>query len=35
WDGKDENNRDVGSGLYYILLKDGSFNKIGKIARQR
>ncbi|MCK5258246.1 MAG: T9SS type A sorting domain-containing protein, partial [Thermoplasmatales archaeon] len=35
WDGKDENNRDVGSGLYYILLKDGSFKKIGKIARQR
>lgn len=35
WNGKDENNRDVGSGLYYILLKDGSFNKIGKIARQR
>ncbi len=35
WDGRDENNRDVGAGLYFVLLKDGSFRKIGKIARQR
>lgn len=35
WNGKDEANQDVGAGLYFILLKDGSFKKIGKIARQR
>lgn len=35
WDGQDENNREVGSGLYFIFIKDGSFKKIGKIARQR
>jgi len=35
WDGKDEHGRDVGSGLYFILLKDGPFKRIGKIARQR
>lgn len=35
WDGKDEYGRDVGSGLYFVLLKDGLFKRIGKIARQR
>lgn len=35
WNGKDKNNRDIDSGLYFILVKDGSFKKIGKIARQR
>jgi hypothetical protein len=37
WDGKDEQGRDVGSGLYYVVVRDenGSFKKIGKIARQR
>jgi hypothetical protein len=35
WDGKDEDQRDVGAGLYIVLVKDKSFKKIGKIARQR
>jgi hypothetical protein len=35
WDGKDGNNRDVGSGIYFILIRAGSFKTIGKIARQR
>jgi hypothetical protein len=35
WDGKDEHGRDVGSGLYFILLKGDSFKRIGKVARQR
>jgi len=35
WDGKDEYGRDVGSGIYFVLLKDGLFKRIGKIARQR
>lgn len=37
WDGKDEQGREVGSGLYYVVVKDvnGSFKRIGKIARQR
>ena len=35
WNGKDEQGREVGSGLYFILIKDGSFKRIGKIARQR
>ncbi len=35
WDGSDDKSRDVGSGLYFILVKDGSFKRIGKIARQR
>lgn len=35
WNGKDENGRDVGSGLYFVLVKDKDFKKIGKIARQR
>ncbi len=35
WDGKDEHGRDVGSGLYFVLLKGDSFKRIGKVARQR
>jgi len=34
WDGRDASGREVGSGLYFILVKDGSFKRIGKIARQ-
>jgi hypothetical protein len=35
WDGRDEQGREVGSGLYFVLVKDGAFKRIGKIARQR
>jgi hypothetical protein len=35
WDGKDEQGREVGSGIYFVLLKDNGFEKLGKIARQR
>ncbi len=35
WDGKDENSRDIAAGVYFILVKDAGFKKIGKIARQR
>jgi hypothetical protein len=35
WDGKDEQGRDTGSGLYFVLVKDRAFKKLGKIARQR
>jgi len=35
WDGKDESGKDVGSGLYFVLVKDDGFKKLGKIARQR
>lgn len=35
WNGRDEKGREVGSGLYFVLVKDGTFKKIGKIARQR
>lgn len=35
WDGKDSSGQAVGSGLYFVLVKDGSFKRIGKIARQR
>jgi hypothetical protein len=35
WDGKDSSGQEVGSGLYFVLVKDGKFKKIGKIARQR
>jgi hypothetical protein len=35
WDGKDNGNEPVGSGLYFILLKGKNFSSIGKIARQR
>lgn len=35
WDGKDEQNRDVGSGIYFILLKANGFERLGKVARQR
>lgn len=35
WDGKDGAGQEVSSGLYFILVKDGIFKRIGKIARQR
>jgi hypothetical protein len=37
WDGKDEQGREVGSGVYYVVVRDvnGSFQRTGKIARQR
>lgn len=35
WDGKDEHGRDVAAGIYFVLVKDGGFKKVGKIARQR
>jgi hypothetical protein len=35
WDGKDEGNRDVAAGIYFVLVKDAGFKKLGKIARQR
>ena len=35
WDGKDEENRDVAAGIYFVLVKDAGFKKLGKIARQR
>ncbi|MGB3341204.1 MAG: clostripain-related cysteine peptidase [bacterium] len=35
WDGKDRDDKDVGSGLYFVLVKDEGFKKLGKIARQR
>ncbi len=35
WDGRDDGGREVGSGLYFVLIKDGAFKKLGKIARQR
>jgi hypothetical protein len=35
WDGKDEKGKDVGSGLYFVLVKGDGFKKLGKIARQR
>lgn len=35
WNGIDEKNQPVGSGLYFVFIKDRSFNKIGKIVRQR
>ncbi len=35
WDGKDNNNQQVGAGLYFVVIKGKNFNIIGKIARQR
>jgi hypothetical protein len=35
WDGKDGSGQGVGSGLYFVLVKDRTFKRIGKIARQR
>lgn len=35
WDGKDNNNQQVGAGLYFVVIKGKNFNTIGKIARQR
>ncbi len=34
WDGKDQNNKTVGAGIYFVLLYDGTFKKVGKIAHQ-
>lgn len=35
WNGKDEQGRDAGSGLYFVLVRQGNFKRIGKVARQR
>ncbi|UCF70576.1 MAG: hypothetical protein JSW49_10325 [candidate division WOR-3 bacterium] len=35
WDGRDAAGREVGSGVYFIVLKDEGFKRVGKIARQR
>lgn len=35
WDGKDHAGRDVGSGVYFVLVRSTRFKRIGKIARQR
>jgi hypothetical protein len=35
WDGTDDAGREVGAGVYFVVLQGGSFNRIGKIARQR
>lgn len=35
WDGKDEYGNNVGSGMYFVLVKCDGFKKLGKIARQR
>ena len=35
WDGKNEEQRAVAAGLYFVVMKDRGFKKTGKIARQR
>ncbi|MGQ9665290.1 MAG: clostripain-related cysteine peptidase [bacterium] len=35
WDGKDTNHKEVGAGIYFVLVKDKKFSVIGKIARQK
>jgi hypothetical protein len=35
WDGRDNQGRTVGAGMYFILVEGGSFKRLGKIARQR
>jgi hypothetical protein len=35
WNGQNEEQRDVAAGLYFVIVKDSGFKKIGKIARQR
>jgi hypothetical protein len=35
WDGKDGDQRDVGAGVYVVVVKDNDFKRVGKIARQR
>lgn len=35
WDGKDDAGQEVGAGIYFVVLHCGTFNRIGKIARQR
>lgn len=35
WDAKDEHGEEIGAGLYFVVIHDDSFIRIGKIARQR
>lgn len=35
WDGRDEQGRACGAGLYFVVVEAGGFKRIGKIARQR
>jgi len=35
WDGKNAKGRGVASGIYLILVKDGDFSRLGKIAKVR
>ncbi|MEO0162530.1 MAG: clostripain-related cysteine peptidase [candidate division WOR-3 bacterium] len=35
WDGKDKKGKPVSAGLYFVLLKSNTINKIGKIARRQ
>jgi hypothetical protein len=35
WNGKDDEQHDVAAGIYFVLIKDTGFKRIGKIARQR
>ncbi len=35
WDGRDDQGRVCGAGLYFVVVEAGGFKRIGKIARQR
>jgi hypothetical protein len=35
WDGRDDGSREVGAGVYFVVVKDQGFRRTGKIARQR
>lgn len=35
WNGRDDQGRIAGAGLYFVFLKAGRFQRMGKIARQR
>jgi hypothetical protein len=35
WDGTDDAGRVVGAGVYFVVLHEGAFTRIGKVARQR
>jgi len=35
WNGKNDAGYDIAAGLYFVLVKDNGFQRIGKIARQR